>query len=282
MKTSYVIFPAFLVSLLMLQGCSTSGGKGTSSDKSSTLSPENTVATVNGRGISKNALNSLMTEIGKQNPDQKVPEDKAIEYLVNHELLRQDAENQNLQNSPATAGRLENSVRDVLAQAAIDNVRRGITVTDAECRKVYDTKIAGADLTEFKARHILLETEAEANEVLAKLKQGSKFADLAKKYSKDPAAQQNGGDLGWMNPTQTLPEFSNAVASLKNGETTSTPVKTKFGWHIIQREDARKLTPPPFEDIKEQIRKMLIDQKVQQHIEELRKAAKIETKASGK
>ncbi len=283
MKKFYVLGAFFLSSMLTLPGCSSMGGKG-GADKSSasTVSLDNAVAIVNGKAISKNALTSLMGEIAKQNPDQKVPEDKAIDYLVSHELLRQEAESQNLQNSPSIAGRLENADRDVLAQVAIDNYRKSITVTDAESRKVYDTKIAGADLTEFKSRHILLETEAEANDVLASLKKGAKFSDLAKKYSKDTASQQNGGDLGWLNPTQTLPEFSNAVASLKNGETTSAPVKTKFGWHVIQREDARKLTPPPFEDIKEQIRKMLIDQKLQQHIDELKKAAKIETKGTGK
>ncbi|MEI7869605.1 MAG: peptidylprolyl isomerase [Candidatus Methylumidiphilus sp.] len=283
MKKTCLIGAVVLTSALLV-GCGITGGKSAASaDKDAgTANVENAVAVVNGKPISKNALNNLMSEIGKQNPDQNVSEDKAVESLVSRELLRQDAERQNLQKNPAVIGRLENVTRDVLAQAAIDSFRKGIVVTDAECRKEYDAKIAGAELTEFKARHILVETDTEAKEVLASLKKGAKFADLAKKYSKDPSAQQNGGDLGWFNPGQMLPEFSNAVASLKNGETSPTPVKTKFGWHVIQREDVRKQAPPAFDDIKEQIRTMLIGQKLQQHIEELKKSAKIETFVSGK
>lgn len=268
---------------VLLDACSGTGGKNPSAEPDTgAASVENAVATVNGKPISKNALNNLISEIGKQSPDQSVPEDKAIESLISRELLRQDAEKQNLQRKPEVIGRLENVTRDVLAQSAIESFRKGIVITDAECRKEYDAKLAGSEMVEFKARHILVETEAEANEILGSLKKGAKFADLAKKYSKDPSAQKNSGDLGWFNPTQMLPEFTNAVAALKNGETTSAPVKTKFGWHIIQREDMRKQAPPPFEDVKEQIRNVLIGQKLQQHIEELKKTAKIETMGSGK
>lgn len=276
------ILGAVVTAALLLEGCSTLGGKNASSDKDSgAVSTENAAAIVNGKPISKNALNNFVSDLGKQNPDQPVSEDKAIDLLVSRELLRQDAERQNLQKNPAVTGRLENVNRDVLAQAAIDIYRKGIVVTDAEARKEYDAKIAGAELTEFKARHILVENEADANEVLDNLKKGAKFADLAKKYSKYPGAQQNGGDLGWFNSSQTLPEFAKAVASLKNGELAPAPVKTKFGWHVIQREDSRKQAPPAFDDIKEQLRTMLINQKLQQHIEELKKTAKIETMVSG-
>ncbi len=280
-KTKTSIIGAAALAALALNGCSTIG-KGVSSGDASGGSVDNAVAIVNGKPISKNSLNNLVSEIGKQNPDQTVSQEKILDSLVSRELLRQDAERQGLQKTPAVLGRMENVERDVLAQAAIDNYRKGIVVTDAECRKEYDAKVAGADLTEFKARHILVESDTEAREVISDLKKGGKFSDLAKKHSKDPSAQQNGGDLGWFNPSQMLPEFSTAVAGLKNGEIASEPVKTKFGWHVILREDARKQTPPSFEDVKEQIRNMLISQKLQQHIEELKKAAKIENLASGK
>ena len=240
---------------------------------------ESAAATVNGKVISKNALRSLIGEIEKQNPEEKIPESKAVDALISRELLRQEAEKKNLQKSPAVAGRMENTIRDVLAQAAVENFRKTVTVTDEEARKEYDTRLAGADLTEYKARHILVETEQEANDVLAKLQKGAKFADLAKKLSKDPSAKQNGGDLGWFNPQQMVPEFSSAVAGLKNGETAPAPVQSKFGWHVIKREDSRKQEPPAFDDIKEQIKSMLIGQKIQQHVEELKKTAKIENSA---
>ena len=241
------------------------------------------IATVNGKAISKNALRSLIGEIEKQGGgEQKVPEDKAAEVLISRELLRQEAEKKGLQKSADISGRLENATRDVLAQAAVESFRKGITVTDDEARREYDAKVAGADLTEYKARHILVETEQEANEVLAKLKKGAKFPDLAKKLSKDPSAKQNGGDLGWFNPAQMVPEFAAAVAGMQNGETAQVPVQSKFGWHVIKREDSRKAEPPAFDAVKEQIRNMLIGQKLQQHVDDLKKAAKIENTVGGK
>lgn len=252
-------------------------------DDEDNISKADTVASVNGKAISKNALRSLITEVEKQGGEQqKVPEEKAAEVLISRELLRQEAEKKNLQKSPDVNGRLENATRDVLAQAAVDNFRKGITITDDEARKEYDAKVASADLTEFKARHILVATEQEANDVLAKLKKGAKFPDLAKKLSKDPSAKQNAGDLGWFNPQQMVPEFSTAVAGLQNGEIASAPVQSKFGWHVIQREDSRKAEPPAFDTVKEQIRNVLIAQKLQQHVEELKKAAKIDNTLAGK
>jgi peptidyl-prolyl cis-trans isomerase C len=252
-------------------------------DDEDNISKADTVASVNGKAISKNALRSLITEVEKQGGEQqKVPEDKAAEVLISRELLRQEAEKKNLQKSPDVNGRLENATRDVLAQAAVDNFRKGITITDDEARKEYDAKVASADLTEFKARHILVSTEQEANDVLAKLKKGAKFPDLAKKLSKDPSAKQNAGDLGWFNPQQMVPEFSTAVAGLQNGEIAPAPVQSKFGWHVIQREDSRKAEAPAFDTVKEQIRNVLIAQKLQQHVDELKKAAKIDNTLAGK
>ena len=241
------------------------------------------VATVNGKPISKNALRSLIGEIEKQNNDEKVPEDKAADALISRELLRQEAEKKGLQKSATVQGRLENVTRDVLAQAAVENFRKSVNVSEEDIRKEYDSRVAGADMTEYKAQHILLETEQEANDVLASLKKkGVKFADLAKKLSKDPSAKQNGGDIGWFNPQQMVPEFSAAVAGLKNGETAAAPVQSKFGWHVIKREDSRKQEPPAFDAVKDQIRNMLVGQKIQQHVEELKAAAKIENTLAGK
>lgn len=247
------------------------------------ISPANTAATVNGKAISKNALTSLISDVEKQSGgEQKVQQDKAVEVIIGRELLRQEAEKKGLAKNPEVAGRLENAARDVLAQAAVDDLKKTTKVTDEELRKEYDAKVGGADLTEYKARHILVSTEEEANSVIAKLKKGAKFPDLAKKLSKDPSAKQNGGDLGWFKAGQMVPEFSAAVAALQNGETSASPVQTKFGWHVIQKEDSRKGEAPAFDDVKEQIRNVMIAQKLQQHVEELKKAAKIENSLAGK
>ncbi len=270
---------------LLLGACSgMSGGSAATAQKPSgnPAALDNAVATVNGKPISKNALRNLMAEIASQNNDQNVSEEKAVESLISRELLRQEAERLNLEKHPEVEGRIENVNRDVLAQADVDNFRKGLVVSDEEVRKEYDAKLSGADLTEFKARHILLGSEQEARDALASLKKGAKFADLAKKISRDPSAKQNGGDLGWFNPQQMVPEFANALAVLKNGETASAPVKTQFGWHVVQREDSRKQEPPPFETVKEPIRNILVGQKLQRHIEDMKDAAKIENTVSGK
>ena len=281
MKTTYLTGAAVAAALL-LEGCSAMAGKSAAPEKDAAAVPANAVAMVNGKPISKNALDNLTADLSRQNPDQPAPEDKVVESLISRELLRQEAERQNLQNTPTMMGRLENLTRDALAQAAVDNFRKSIVISEDELRKEYDTKVAGADLLEFKARHILVDTEEQARDALGSLKKGTNFADLAKKISKDPSAKQNGGDLGWFNPQQMVPEFASAVISLKNGEISPSPVRTQFGWHIIQREDSRKAEPPPYESVKDQIRSILIGQKLQQHVDALKEAAKIERKVPDK
>ena len=237
---------------------------------------ETTVVIVNGQPISKALLQSIMTEMTQRSGGQPIPEDKVIDGLIARELLRQEAEKQNLIKDPSVAMKIENATREALVQASVENFRKNAAVTEEELKKEYDTRVAALKNTEYKARHILLESEEAAKDVLAKLAKGAKFDELAKKLSKDPSAKQNGGELGWFNPQQMVPEFSAALATLKNGETTKTPVKSQFGWHIIDREDSREQTPPPFDAVKEQFRNALVGQKLQKHVEDLKAAAKIE------
>jgi len=152
--------------------------------------------------------------------------------------------------------------------------------TDAEIRAEYDAKVAAAPKNEYRARHILVkaEDEAVANDVIAKLGKGAKFDDLAKQYSIDPSKSQ-GGELGWFAPGSMAPEFSAAVMNLKKGDYTKSPVKTQFGWHVIQLEDTRPVTAPPYEQVKDRIAAMLKDKKLREYVEELRKQAKVEEKS---
>jgi len=242
--------------------------------------PENTAAIVNGKPISRAMLQSIQAEVTQRNGGQAVPEEKILDSLIARELLQQEAEKQNLAKDPQVAAKLETARRDVLVQAQVEHLRKTATVTDDEIKKEYDTRVAALKSTEYKARHILLETEQAAKDVLAKLQKGAKFEELAKKLSKDPSAKQNSGELGWFNAQQMVPEFSAAVAGLKNGETIAAPVKSQFGWHVIEREDSREQTPPAFDAVKEQFRNVLLGQKMQKHVEELKAAAKIERLAA--
>lgn len=275
---------AAVASVLLLNGCDKqtekaekiAGVPAPSAAAEAKPTPENTALIINGKPISRAYLQSIMAEMGQRNMGQPIPEDKVVDGLIARELLKQEAEKQNLAKDPAVQTKIENATRDALIQAAVENFRKTATVSEEELKKEYDTRVAALKGTEYKARHILLETEEAAKDVLVKLQKGGKFEELAKKLSKDPSAKQNGGELGWFNPQGYVKEFSEAVEKLKNGETTAAPVKSQFGWHVIQREDSREQAPPEFDKVKEQFRNMLVSQKLQKHVEELKNSAKIE------
>ena len=121
--------------------------------------------------------------------------------------------------------------------------------------------------------HILVDNEAQAKDLIAKIKAGASFEDLAKQYSKDPGSGKNGGDLDWSSPQAYVPEFGAAAQKLKKGEMTPEPVKTQFGWHIIRLDDSREIAPPPLEQVKPQIAQQIQQEKLQAFEEDLRKKA---------
>lgn len=235
---------------------------------------------VNGKPISKEALAVVKAEIAQRRGGNNIPDDKIVEELIKRELLRQEAENEGLAKDPKFAARVENAERMVLSQAAAERFINSVQVSDEELKKEYDQRIAPMSGSEFKAKHILVETEQAAKDVIAKLQKGEKFDALAKKLSKDPGSKDKGGDLGWFNPQQMVQPFSEAVMKLKNGETTTTPVQSQFGWHVIQREDSREQPAPPFDAVKDQLKALVQTQKLQQHLADLQGKAKIENRVA--
>ncbi|MGX2039469.1 peptidylprolyl isomerase [Methylocaldum sp. MU1018] len=263
---------------MVIAGCNNVGTEVQKGATSTAEAPtaENSVAVVNGKAISRPAVEILSSELAQRRGENSVPEDKIVDELIKRELLRQEAEAQQLTKDPKYAARVENADRMVLSQIAVEHFLNTAPITDEDLKKEYDQRIGSMKLTEYKAKHILVDTEDAAKDVIKRLQKGEKFADLAKKLSKDPGSKGSGGDLGWFNPQQMVPPFADAVVALKNGELTQTPVQTQFGWHVIQREDSRDQPPPPFEDVKDQLRSMVQTQKLQQHIAELKNKAKIE------
>ncbi|RZI92602.1 MAG: peptidylprolyl isomerase, partial [Variovorax sp.] len=146
----------------------------------------------------------------------------------------------------------------------------------AEVQAEYDKFVAANGGKEYKARHILVEKEDDAKKIIADLKKGAKFEDIAKKQSKDPGSGANGGDLDWANPSSFVPEFSEAMIKLKKGETTQVPVKSQFGFHVIRVDDVRQAQLPKVDEVKPQIVKQLEQQKLQKFQEDLRAKAKVE------
>jgi peptidyl-prolyl cis-trans isomerase C len=154
-------------------------------------------------------------------------------------------------------------------------------VTEAEMKAEYDKVKAEAGTgMEYRARHILVEKEDDAKAIIAQIKGGAKFEDLAKKSSKDPGSAANGGDLDWANPGNFVPEYSQAMTSLKKGEMTQAPVKSQFGYHIIKLEDTRQAQFPAYEEVKPQLEQRLAQMKLQKFMEDLRKSAKTDYKFS--
>jgi peptidyl-prolyl cis-trans isomerase C len=129
---------------------------------------------------------------------------------------------------------------------------------------------------EYKARHILVESQDAATAIIKDLEGGADFAKIAKAQSKDPGSAQNGGDLGWFSGQSMVKPFTDALTALDKGATTKTPVQTQYGWHVIQLEDSRAPEAPAFEDVKEQVKMLAQRKKLQSYLDELRKTAQVQ------
>lgn len=239
---------------------------------------EDAVASVNGQYISKKTLEDLEKDLAQRSQGQAsaYPKEKLVDELVQREILVQDALKKKLDQSPEVITQLDAAKKAILTQASLQSYLKTNPITEEEIKKEYDSKVGGANGTEYKASHILVKTEDEAKKLIAELDKGAKFAALANKHSLDAKESQNGGDLGWFSPGQMVAPFSEAVAKLEKGKYTKAPVQTQFGWHVILSEDSRKQTAPPLEAVKEQLMPMLQRQKIQEMIESLRKQAKVE------
>jgi peptidyl-prolyl cis-trans isomerase C len=234
------------------------------------------VARVNGVDIHQSDIAIAEEDVGGNMPAMP-PEQKReylITYLTDVVILAQAAEQQKLGDRPDVKHRLAFERNKVLMDAMLQNAAKAAE-TDAEMHKVYDqaVKEMGAE-QEVHARHILVETEAEAKAIEAELKKGADFADEAKKKSKDPGAA-NGGDLGYFTKDQMVPEFAEAAFKLDKGQI-SDPIHTQFGWHIIKVEDKRVKPTPSFDDVKSQVENYIARRAQAQLVDSLRKTANIE------
>lgn len=269
------LIPALIASAAILSACDP---KGTAGSSAPSVKKEDAIASVNGQYISKKTLEDLEKDLAQRSQGQApaFPKEKLVDELVQREVLVQDAITKKLDQSPEVVAQLDAAKKAILTQASLQSYLKTNPITDAEIKKEYESKVGGANGTEYKASHILVKTEDEAKKMIAELDKGGKFAKLANKHSLDAKESQNGGDLGWFSPSQMVAPFSEAVAKLEKGKYTKTPIQTQFGWHVILSEDSRKQTAPPLEAVKEQLTPMLQRQKIQTMVENLRKQAKVE------
>jgi peptidyl-prolyl cis-trans isomerase C len=237
------------------------------------------VAIVNGKPVPKSRVDVLLTQASRGG-QQRSPEleQRAREEVVLREIFAQEAEKRGI---PATAdyrAQMELVRQTVLIRELFEDFKKKNPVTDAESRAEYDKFKAQSSGTEYRARHILVESEDDAKKLITQIKGGAKFEELAKKSSKDTGSGENGGDLDFAKPDAYVPEFSKAMTALKKGEMTDTPVKTQFGYHVIRLEDTREAQFPAFDAVKPQIEQRLAQGKLQKYQEDLRKAAKTDFK----
>jgi peptidyl-prolyl cis-trans isomerase C len=234
-------------------------------------------AIVNGKPVPKARMDVLAQQLAAAGrPVTPEMQGQLREEVVAREIFMQEAQKQGLDATDDYKNQLELARQAILIRQLFENYRKANAVSDADAQAEYDKFVAANGGKEYKARHILVEKEDQAQKILADLKKGQKFEDIAKKQSKDPGSGANGGDLDWAAPASFVPEFSEAMIKLKKGETTSAPVKSQFGYHIIRVDDIRQAQLPKIEEVKPQIVQQLQQQRLQKYQEELRAKAKVE------
>jgi peptidyl-prolyl cis-trans isomerase C len=235
------------------------------------------LATVNGVQIPRQRADvfvRLQTARGAQDGDQLRAQVR--ELLINNELLVQEANRTGLAKKAEVQQQIDLNRLEIIANAVIGEFLRVNPVADAEVQKEYERAKAQTGDREFKARHILVANEDDAKNVLADLKKGVKFEEIAQKRSLDEGTRPKGGDLDWNVPSNFDKAFSDAMVKLEKGKMTEAPVRSRFGYHIIQLDDVRAVSFPPLAQVRQQIQQRLVEQKVQGLVRDLRAKAKIE------
>lgn len=238
--------------------------------------PKAGAVTVNGVTIPQSTFDAFYAEQKSQGMQDSPQLRNAVrEELIRRELLLQEAKKSGLDKNQAVASQMEMARQAVLIRAFIQDYVRKNPISDAQLKAEYDLMKSKMGGTEYKARHILVESEEQAKTIIDNLKKGAKFEELAKQ-SKDPGSKDNGGELGWAAAGSYVPPFAEALTKLPKGKYSEAPVKTDFGWHVIQMDDTRPLEAPAFEAIKPQLAQRANQQLVEKMIEGLRAKAKVQ------
>jgi peptidyl-prolyl cis-trans isomerase C len=237
-----------------------------------------TAATVNGTAISQRTVDMLVKQgAGSGRADSPEARNAIIEQLAMQMVVAEEAVKKGLDKTPEVADQLNVVRQSVLANAYVQDYLKANPVTDEMVKAEYDRIKATVTGVEYKARHILVEKESEAKDIIAKLnKDPAAFAKLAAEKSKDPGSKVRGGDLGWFDTSRMVPEFGAAVSKLEKGKFTEVPVKTQFGYHVILLEDSRPIEAPPLEGVKAQLSQQLQQQNMKKQLDALKAVAKID------
>ena len=235
------------------------------------------IAKVNGVAVPKARADVLMQQQGARGmPDNDQTRALVRDELINREVLAQEAQKSGVAKRPEVQAQLDMARQEVLVGAYIRDWVKSNAVSDADVQKEYERAKSQAGDKEYKARHILVETEEEAKGLIEQLKKGGKFDELASKNSKDPGSASRGGDLDWNVPGTFDKQFSDAMVKLEKGKYTEAPVRTRFGFHIIQLDDVRPVKLPALNEVRQRITQQLTQSRIDQLVKSLRAKAKVE------
>lgn len=244
---------------------------------SASFAADKPVATVNGVAIPQAKMDFILKQVAERGA-KDTPElrEKIRDDLVTKEIVLQEAARQGVEKQSDVQLEIELAKQNVVLKSFVQNYQKANPVTEAALKAEYENIKAKMPAKEFRARHILVKTEKEAKDVLAALKKGKKFEDLAKEKSEDPGSKANGGDLNWASPESFVKEFSDAMKSLSKGQITQNPVKTQFGYHVIKLEDVRESKGPSLEEVKPQLTQQLQNKGLEKLVADLKAKAKVE------
>jgi peptidyl-prolyl cis-trans isomerase C len=235
------------------------------------------VAIVNGKAVPMARVEALAKQVeASGKPVDEATRAQIKEEVIMREIFMQEAEKRGVAADADYKTQMELARQTLMIRALFAKVEKTNPVTDADIQAEYDKFTAANSGKEYRARHILVDKEEDAKAIIAQLKGGAKFEDIAKKQSKDPGSGANGGDLDWANAASYVTEFSEAMIKLGKGEMTQEPVKSQFGWHVIRVDDIRQAQLPKLEEIKDQIAQQLKQQRMTAFQTSLREKAKVQ------
>jgi peptidyl-prolyl cis-trans isomerase C len=234
------------------------------------------VATVNGVAVPRQRFDVVIRQLSERGQkDSEQLRAQVRENLVNNELLNQEAARTGITKKADLQQLIELNRQEVIANAVLTEYLRTHPVTDADIQKEYDRAKQQTGDREYRARHILVKTEDEAKGIIAELKKGGKFDEIAQKRSMDEGSRPKGGDLDWNVPSNFDKGFADAMVKLEKGKYTEVPARSRFGYHVILLEDVRPVNFPPMAQVKSQLQQMVSRQRVEALLRDLRAKAKI-------
>ncbi|MEM7206766.1 MAG: peptidylprolyl isomerase [Pseudomonadota bacterium] len=261
--------------LTLLSACSDDPAFSEKSDQDAeqTETSSDVLATVDGKSIT--VMDRRLHQIERKTKGQNIEPDDLLEELINLKVIVVNAEKSGFSERPEVVAELNNQYEKILANLYINEHVNSLDITDDELEDEYERQLADMAATEYNASHILLNTKEDAITALERLDDGDEFGRVASEVSTGPSAE-NGGELGWFRQESMVPEFSAAVAELDEGEYTDEPVKTSYGWHIIRLNEARDVQHPSLEKVKDQVRQLVLNNRLNEFVQALREDSTVE------